>query len=139
MTGAQPFLLRLGHLRAEYQKQIEALADDVRERLVVPLCEKHDLSFLAGNGDYAFYRRGYKPGSLKSISELWCITDCEENDDLRRGSLAEFTEVFKALRAEVDGHLTLGMYVCRVKHTKRPAPIPGPAGSPTGPRTARQG
>lgn len=34
---------------------IEKLADDVRTSVVLPICRKHRLTFIAGMGTYAFY------------------------------------------------------------------------------------
>lgn len=44
----------------EYMEVVFAVADARRNDCVVPYCQKNDLSFLAGNGEYYFIKRGGK-------------------------------------------------------------------------------
>ncbi len=47
---------RLEDLQEVFTKQVEAVADEFRERHLIPFCRRHRLTFLSGNGSWGFYR-----------------------------------------------------------------------------------
>lgn len=48
---------RLDALKATYEAGVEALARDVREKYLIPFCDKNDLRFVSGMGSWAFWAR----------------------------------------------------------------------------------
>ena len=48
---------RIGAINARANTAAQKLADKFRAEVVVPICKKHDLAFLAGNGTMAFFGR----------------------------------------------------------------------------------
>lgn len=55
----------------EARKRIEAVADHYREKVLVPFCRKHQLTFLAGMGRTVFYTKAERSfgSAAEAISE----------------------------------------------------------------------
>ena len=41
-------------LRTTFHEEVANLAEDVREKVILPLCRKYKMKFLSGNGTYFF-------------------------------------------------------------------------------------
>jgi len=41
----------------KYAQNVDEILSKIREKLIIPFCEKHDLVFLAGNNDWSFYAK----------------------------------------------------------------------------------
>lgn len=102
---------RIERARDAFQDEIERIAADVREKLVVPACKKYNLTFLSGNGGYAFY--GTYKGREVSCGG-WNEPDLEEAK--RYGW--NLKRVCAALNTEVDATSCLGHYVMDVRPEK---------------------
>jgi len=54
------------------REQIQDAAEAYRRDVVLPVCSKHALEFMAGNGDWTFYMTG-ESGETSSISSVYDI------------------------------------------------------------------
>ena len=83
-----------------HHKELERLGARVRTEVVKPICDKHQLHFLSGNGTWVFFnQRGDSFGSIEEAERL--------GYKMRR--------VFKVLEAPVDTHTDLGCWVSDYK------------------------
>ena len=69
----------------EARQKIQRLADEFRERRLLPFCRRHRLTFVAGMGRTVFYRRGRPVDStdlaaLASMEEIMDIDAVGRND-----------------------------------------------------------
>jgi hypothetical protein len=88
-----------------FVRSVEGLAADFRREVLVPLCKKHELRFLSGNGDYFFI--------LKSGETIADPLD----DDFKRlpKSLQRpLLQAFEVLNYEVGRDNRIGFYVMNV-------------------------
>ena len=46
---------KLKGLVSEFEEKVEALAEEYRQTVLIPLCKKHSLCFLSGMGTFYFY------------------------------------------------------------------------------------
>jgi len=53
-----------------YSNRCEAIAEAIRQELVIPFCRRRRLEFAGGMGTWAFYKIGGKPGDNYSLSDL---------------------------------------------------------------------
>jgi len=51
-----------------FEEEIAAVAAKVREELVIPLCDLHGLSFVAGNGTWVFLKDGHVVSSSPAVT-----------------------------------------------------------------------
>jgi len=95
-------------VKAKIERIVEAardsivdLAKEYRTDVLLPLCRKHKLTYLAGNGTYFFFVKG---DSEKSISNI---------DDAKVFGYGKILgEVFEDLDAEgLDGNDRFGYYI----------------------------
>lgn len=94
VMGEVPFLVdvqrKVEAARAAKQRAVEAIAADVRERLVRPACAEHGMGFKSGNGTYFFHcaREGEKvylgdaddPRAPLSVRRALAVLDVEVGD-----------------------------------------------------------
>ena len=66
--------LRLECAWGRYEQQVRAMAEEMHEKYVKPLCAKHGWSFVAGNGDWFLYDRDAVLIELYTLQE----SECEE-------------------------------------------------------------
>jgi hypothetical protein len=93
----------LKKIKADFQKKIEALAERVRDEMVVPKCGEHDLHFVSGMGTYFF---------AKNTSAAAQTIDSQDDALMRRYGLGR---VFEVLYLEVMPNDFLGTYVRDVR------------------------
>ena len=98
----------LKKIKADFRKKIEALAERVRDEMVVPKCEEHDLHFVSGMGTYFF---GKNTSSPRNFGDSQTI-DSEDAALVRQYNLGR---VFEVLDSEVTPDDFLGTYVRDVR------------------------
>lgn len=80
----------------EAQDKIQRLADEFRERRLLPFCRRHRLTYLAGNGRTVFYRDAHPVDSsyLKALLPVEEIlnTDAIGRNDVFGFYIADITE-----------------------------------------------
>lgn len=67
LPAEKGFAERVDEARKAFEKQLESLADEFRERELVPLCQKYGLKFLSGNGTF-FFSRGETPRTWETFN-----------------------------------------------------------------------
>lgn len=97
------YLKRLNKAQEVFQKEIEKIAEEVRQEYVIPACQKYNLEFLSGNGTFAFY--GTWEGLEVSVSD-------PEEAKIYGWKLKK---VFSILNTEVGDLFYLGNYMLDVK------------------------
>ena len=95
---------RVEGARKAFYDECERVADEVRERLVLPICKRHRLTFAAGMGSWSFYDDRYTDLGRHVVHDL---------DDAKR--FPGLTKVMKAIQLEVDRNSDIGDYVRDVK------------------------
>lgn len=104
------FCGELQSIQDETRRRIEALADRVREDVVIPLCRRYKLNFVAGNGTFYFFdpkldvHHSVTPRAMMSGSEV-----------AMRARLPDVAEAFKILDLEVSHGDYLGFYITDVR------------------------
>lgn len=88
----------LQFLKENFDRQIQALADQVRAEVIIPLCQKHNLQFTSGMGVY-FFSQGRK---------TFDYSDRDSSSYKRLG----LKKAFDLLNLEVSYNRTLGDYMC---------------------------
>lgn len=90
----------------DFDKQIDAIAEDVRQRLVIPFCKKHRLCYRAGNGTFAFFpAKGHRARSRVVMgSPFGGVADA------KRAGL-HMKRLFAALETWVSVNSSIGDYV----------------------------
>lgn len=94
---------RVATIEGARKEAIIALADDLRETLVVPLCDRFKLRFIAGNGTWFFVKGNHYVSSVSDIAECKRALSREAKDAL--------SEAIPVLRVSV-GNFDIGCYVC---------------------------
>ena len=105
------FCGELQDIQNETRRRIDALADRIREDVVIPLCRRHKLNFVAGNGTFYFFdpkldvHHSVKPRAMMS-----------EPDVALQARLPDVAEAFKILDLEVSHGDYLGFYIGDVRN-----------------------
>ena len=89
-----------------FYREIEGVAAVARQKYVVPLCKKHDLEFLSGNGD-CWFEAPQVPEGEEPHEQIHDGVDAH-NEGYEQD---EFRDVFKVLNTMVDNRSTLGMWM----------------------------
>lgn len=105
---------QLGTLQKDFDQKVMALAHQVRTDLIVPLCKKHGLEFLSGNGMFCFTKGERDAFGIANmhISESSEYSNGEDNVLYRKYKIAR---IFEILNLEVHGNQVLGYYVSDVR------------------------
>jgi hypothetical protein len=48
------YLSALKAARAKFEREVSELAEKIRDQVIIPLCLKHGLTFISGNGTFFF-------------------------------------------------------------------------------------
>ncbi len=91
-------------LQKKFEENISALADQIREDVIIPVCKKHKLIFISGMGSF-FFARGDK---------TYTDTHDRMSDSLRE----DLVPILNLLNTEVTHNQYLGFYVDDVRKGK---------------------
>ena len=84
-------------LQKKFDEDVSALAEKLRQEVIIPVCKKHRLKFLSGMGRFFFYR------GEKTYND----THDHMSDSLRE----DLKPIFDLLNTEVSHNQYLGYYV----------------------------
>jgi hypothetical protein len=93
---------RLDDIHEKFDRDVEELAEEVRQFYLKPLAEKYDLEYRAGNGTWAFF---YKKLTL---TPAYLGLDTPEGRAIKRFGLEP---IFKILDLQVSSNWHLGFFV----------------------------
>lgn len=96
------FSRQLELLKKQFEEELDALGDEVREEVVLPLCRKHKLTYMAGNGRIFIERAG----TNESVYDGSGVAP-----DVVGVMRADLTRVVALLNVEVSSVNCLGYYV----------------------------
>lgn len=91
---------RIAEIEATRQKALDALAAEVREQVVVPLCKRHRLRYLSGNGHCMFVQRTKRGEAFTSQAEV-----------VKQGCRFNLQPAFEILLTHVTDHHVIGDWV----------------------------
>ena len=109
---------RIDSLYESYQNSIAQEGENYRERVIIPFCEKYRLSFLSGNGTYAFFDKELKDFEVSyGLNGEDCSVNLSFKSKLRRSErfAKEVKEIFGILDLELTWADHFGYYVRSVK------------------------
>ncbi len=92
------YLDQLSDIQERYKRELDELADELRYRIVMPVCKKHKLTYIAGNGTFFF-----TDSKDENYHNTWEIADPKLAEEL--------SSVFDILNTEVGYNDYLGFYV----------------------------
>lgn len=93
----------LEFLQKEFDSKVQALADRVRQELVVPVCKIHGLRFISGMGTFFFSKGKVNVGSLPT-----------GYDEERLNEQCNLSPIMEILDLEVSHGQYLGYWVSDV-------------------------
>ena len=95
---------RLKAINETYENALNELGDKVRKEVVIPVCKKHRLRYISGNGYIMFQQDKENGVAFSSQEELKRDTKCK----------FDLSEVFALLNIEVSYNQYLGYFVASV-------------------------
>lgn len=93
---------QLQTILSQTQKKIQALADSAREAIILPICKKHGLRYVAGNGITIFI-------DVKNENSIGNVYDAIHDYDGKYAFLAPIFD--NVIDLEVDSNNVLGYYI----------------------------
>lgn len=88
--------------------QIQILADEYRETVMIPICRKLRLTYLAGNGNFAFY-------PIDDVSVNSSISNRFDAEHYAYGKYKALVPIFKQLEIEITHNDLFGYYVLDIR------------------------
>jgi len=96
------FLRELQSAKDDFDVRVSIIADNLRTQVIIPVCKRHKLEFLSGNGRYFF-----TTNHGTQVSDGQFITNEEEGERYVRA----LKPVFELLDQEVTRDNPIGYYV----------------------------
>lgn len=105
------YINRLTRIEDRFWEDCRLLGKEVRNDIIIPICKKHDLEFLSGNGDFFFFRGNTNLSQACDFAHY--------SDDISKREMRELEKllipILNTLNTEVTRAQYLGYFVNEVR------------------------